>query len=252
MTSPAGVLRPVGPTGHSVAAVQELEHGNWAAARRLSDRVGGTGLPVSKLAEYMKCRAHGLLPEAWTCLAESARLCLPAGARHGVLPEDPAHPAPIAWPTGPGEFWRCLARVGRREEMQMRELWHRIEDAQHPKRVAMIEACIEHETWVEHDHNTWTRPGDDDWLFANDRVTRGCYGEFGRQYVIRRSCEVWLWVFPLTGGVSKRVWEDLGTARGLRAEARRELRRRSEQRPVGGSASQRFAYQEAVRVARGY
>ena len=63
---------------------------------------------------------------------------------------------------------------------------------------------------------------------ASDRVTRGKLGETGREYFLRRANELFHWVYPLRGSLTRKVWDDLGAYRGLHEAALTALAERDD------------------------
>jgi hypothetical protein len=232
-TAPGGTVTP--PTD-AIRAVQALEQGDWRTAHALAAQLGQPGLAIGRLALSMRERALGLVAESWTALAEAAALAeapggRPSGHRPARRPGGPGEPAVLSWAAAAGsEFRRRLGHVGQREEFHARGQWRRIGESAYPKRTCLIEACTDHLTWVSFDHATWQAPWPGEWLPRNDRVTRGRYGEEGREYFLRRANELWHWVAPLRGSITRKVWDDLGTSRGLRGAATAALARRDDGR----------------------
>jgi hypothetical protein len=241
-------LLPAPTPFEAIRAVEALEQGDWRTARDLAARLGRPGLAVRCLALSMQERALGMVTESWEALAEAAvgrpterwsslRACAASG--HIALP----------WPSQvENEFWRRLGLVGRREELQARSQWFRIEDSVYPKRTCLIEGCADHLTWVFFDRFTWRAPRAGEWLPANDRVTRGKFGETGREYFLRRANELFHWVYPIHGSLTRKVWDDLGTYRGLHEAALAALAERDDARTL--HVAQRAGYTTAVAWAR--
>jgi hypothetical protein len=250
-TAPRGTVTP--PTD-AIRAVQALEQGDWRTAHALAAQLGQPGLAIGRLALSMRERALGLVAESWTALAEAAALAeapggRPSGHRPARRPGGPGDPAALSWPAAAGsEFRRRLGHVGQREELQARGQWRRIEESAYPKRTCLIEACTDHLTWVHFDHATWQAPWPGEWLPRNDRVTRGRYGEEGREYFLRRANELLHWVSPVQGSLTRKVWDDLGAYRGLHEAALAALADRDD--APAFLVARRAAYARAVAFAR--
>lgn len=141
--------------------------------------------------------------------------------------------------------------MGQREEHEARSQWSRIEDSIYPKRTCLIESCVDYLTWVDFDRSTWRPPDAAPWLTGHDRVSRGRFGEVGREYFLRRASELLHLVYPLRGGISRKVWEGVGYYPGLKGAALTAL---AERGGAGGRqwglAGQRIAYVSAVAFAR--
>ena len=246
---------PVGPTALLTAAEaheaarEALCRGRWRRAHELAERMGGVGIIVNHLAQSMQMRAVGLVKESWDDLVRAAVACdrtRPA-VRRSTCPGDPA---PIPWPDNVRDpFIRDLIRIGRREEAHARAQWHRIENATLPKRAAVIEACLDHLMSVEHDRYTWSKATGGEWLPNHDRVTRGRYGECGQDYFVRRANELYQWVFPGPGQLTKAVWCRLQLYRGVRAEALAVLAFLADA-PEPEGIGHRDSYRRALQEAR--
>ena len=107
---------------------------------------------------------------------------------------------------------------------------------------------MDHLTWVFFDRSTWRSPQAGEWLAVNDRVTRGKLGETGREYFLRSANELFHWVCPLQGSLTRKVWDDLGAYRGLHEAALAALAERDDARTQ--QVAQRAAYTRAVAFAR--
>jgi hypothetical protein len=188
-----------------------------------------------------------MVAESWQALAAVPDCLTERRSRlRGTGPGD--HPA-IPWPSRVGnEFWYRFGLVGRREESEARSQWIRIEDSVYPKRTCLVEGCVDHLTWVFFDHSTWRSPQAGEWLPVSDRVTRGRFGEAGREYFLRRANELFHSVWPLRGSLTRKVWDDLGAYRGLHEAARTALAERDDRHTE--HVVQRLAYTSAVDWAR--
>ena len=111
-----------------------------------------------------------------------------------------------------------------------------------------MESCVDHLTWVFFDRSTWRPPQAGEWLAASDRVTRGKVGEAGREYFLRRANELFHWVCPLRGSLTRKVWDDLGAYRGLHEAALTALAERDDMHTA--QIVQRVAHRSAVAWAR--
>lgn len=229
-------------------ALLALEAGDWRTALTLARRLDRMGPPMRSLGLSMRDRTHGLVAESWDALAEAA-------ARHpqnqwlGRPPAGPDDRPALPWPVVPeNDAWYHFALIGQREELQARRQRQRVMDAVCPKRTCLIEACVDHLTWVYFDRFTWRAEPPGEWRPANDRVTRGRLGEMGREYFLRRANELYHWVHPIQGSLSRRVWDELGGLRGLHGAALAAL---VEQDHTWASrVSQREARQVALTCAR--
>jgi hypothetical protein len=220
------------PASTSLLAVQSLEEGKWRAAASLAPQLGRPGIPVRALALSMRERTFGVVTESWATLVRAAADC---PGDHRLGPAGPGDPGRIAWPRQTrNEFWDRLGRVGQREEDQARRQWQRIEASPYPKRTALIEAGVDHLTWVFFDGLTWRAPSGGEWLPNDERVVRrGKLGETGREYFLRRANELYHSVYPLRGSLTRTVWDDLGQHRGLYGAALQALAARVAERTDG-------------------
>jgi hypothetical protein len=229
-------------------AMLALETGDWRTALELARRLDRMGPAVRSLALSMRDRTYGLVAESWDALAEAA-------ARHphnqwsGRPTAGPDDQPALPWPAVPdNDVWSRFALIGQREELQARHQRQRVIDAVYPKRACLIEACVDHLTWVFFDRFTWRAEQVNEWCPANDRVTRGRLGEMGREYFLRRANELYHWVHPIRGSLSRKVWDELGGLRGLHGAALAAL---AEQDPTWASGvAQREARQVALTCAR--
>lgn len=228
----------------AVRAVKALEQGDWRMACDLAEQLGRPGLAVRQLALSMRERALGMVTESWQALATAAACC-PPERRSSLRTSGPGDQVALRWPSEvENEFWCRLGLVGRREELQARSQWVRIEHSVYPKRTCLIEGCADHLTWVFFDRFTWRAPQAGEWLPVNDRVTRGKLGEAGREYFLRRANELFHSVCPLRGSLTRKVWEDLGAYRGLHEAALAALAERDDAHTP--RVVQRLAYITAV------
>ena len=144
----------------------------------------------------------------------------------------PGEHAVLPWPAlAENEFSRRFGMVGQHEELEARAQWFRVEDSVYPKRACLIEACVDHLTWIFFDRSTWQAPHTDEWLPVNDRVTLGRLAETGREYFLRRANELLHWVNPIQGSLTRKVWDDLGAYRGVHEAALAALAEWDEARP---------------------
>ena len=219
--------------------------GERRAIWRLSS--AGPGLPSACSRSVCESVRSGWSPKAgkpWqlrpTVLRNDGPTCAPPG---------PGDYTALPWPSRVGnEFWCRFGLVGQREEFQARSQWFRIEDSVYPKRICLVESCVDHLTWVFFDHSTWRPPQAGEWLAVSDRVTRGKLGEVGREYFLRRANELFHWVCPLRGSLTRKVWDDLGAYRGLHDAALTALAERDDMHTA--QIVQRVAYRSAVAWAR--
>lgn len=232
----------------AICAVEALEQGDWRIAGDLARQIGRPGLAVRQLALSMRERALGMVAESWQALAAAAACC-PSERRYSPRTSGPGDQVVLPWPSQmENEFWRRLGLVGRREELQARSQWIRIEDSIYPKRTCLVEGCADHLTWIFFDLSTWRASRVGEWLPVNDRVTRGKLGESGREYFLRRANELFHSVYPLRGSLTRKVWEDLGGYRGVHEAALASLAERNDAgRPP---VAQRLACTAAVAWAR--
>jgi hypothetical protein len=232
----------------AIRAVEALEQGDWRMARDLARQIGRPGLAVRQLALSMRERALGMVIESWQALAAAAACC-PTERRSSLRTNGPGDQVDLHWPSQmENEFWCRFSLVGRREELQARSQWARVEDSIYPKRTCLIEGCADHLTWIFFDRLTWCASRAGEWLPTNDRVTRGKLGEAGREYFLRRANELFHSVYPLRGSLTRKVWEDLGAYRGVHEAALASLAERDDAgRP---DVAQRLAYTAAVAWAQ--
>lgn len=239
-----GCIVPAPTRPEAIRAVEALELGDWREARDLASQLGRPGKAVRLLALSMRERAVGLVAESWQALADAA--ACPAERRSS--PRTSIHAA-LPWPSRAGsEFWCRFGLIGQREEFQARSQWSRIEDSAYPKRTCLVESCVDHLTWVFFDRSTWRSVRADEWLAVSDRVTRGKFGESGREYFLRRANELYHFVCPLGGSLTRKVWDDLGAYCGLHDAALTALGGRDDM-PIG-QVWPRMAYTNAVDWAR--
>ena len=163
-------------------------------------------------------------------------------------PPDRATIPPFPGPRVGNEFWCRFGLVGQREEFQARSQWFRIEDSVYPKRICLVESCVDHMTWVFFDRSTWRPPQAGEWLTVSDRVTRGKFGDADREYFLRRANELFHAVCPLQGSITRKVWDDLGAYRGVHGAALTALAERNDNHTA--QIVQRVAYRSAVAWAR--
>jgi hypothetical protein len=237
-------ILPAPVPSEAIRAVKALEQGDWRTARHLAEQLGQPGLAVRQLALSMRERALGMVTESWQALAAAAACC-PPERRSCLRTNGPGDQVALRWPSQvENEFWCRLGLVGRREELQAHGQWVRIEDSIYPKRTCLIEGCADHLTWIFFDRFTWRAPRAAEWLPVNDRVTRGKLGEAGREYFLRRANELFHWVCPLRGSLTRKVWEDLGAYRGLHEAALAALAERDDAHT--SDVVQRLAHTTAV------
>jgi len=231
----------------AIRAVEALEQGDWRTALELAPQLGRPGVGVRPLALSMRERALGLVDESWRALAAAADS--PAERRSSLRTTGPGDRTTLPWPARTGdEFWCRFGLVGQREEFHARSQWMRIEDSSYPKRNCLVESCVDHLTWVFFDHSTWRPRPAGEWHAVSDRVTRGKFGEAGREYFLRRANELFHWVCPLRGSLTRKVWDDLGGYRGLHGAALTALAERDDRQTA--QVVQRLAYASAVAWAR--
>lgn len=188
-----------------------------------------------------------MVPESWQALAAAADCTAERQSR--LRTTGPGDRTTLPWPSRAGdEFWCRFGLVGQREEFHARSQWFRIEESIYPKRICLVESCVDHLTWVFFDHSTWQALQADEWLAVSDRVTRGKFGEAGREYFLRRANGLFHSVWPLRGSLTRKVWDDLGSYRGLHGAALTALADRDD-RDIA-QAVQRVAYTSAVVWAR--
>jgi hypothetical protein len=242
-----GYILPAPASLEAIRAVEALEQGDWRTARGLSPQLGRPGVAVRLLALSMRERALGMVAESWQALAGAANCT--AERRSNPRTTGPGDHTALPWPSRVGnEFWGRFGLVGQREEFQARSQWFRIEDSVYPKRTCLVESCIDHLTWVFFDRSTWRPPQAGEWLAVSDRVTRGKLGEAGREYFLRRANELFHWVRPLRGSLTRKVWDDLGEYRGLHEAALTALAERDDMHAA--HIVQRVAYTSAIAWAR--
>lgn len=247
MSADRGYILPAPTPPSAIRAVEALEQGDWRTALDLAPQLGRPGVAVRRLALSMRERALGMVDESWRALAAAADC--PAERRSSLRTTGAGDRTTLPWPARAGdEFWCRFGLVGQREEFHARSQWFRIEDSSYPKRICLVESCVDHLTWVFFDHSTWRPPPACEWLAVSDRVTRGKFGETGREYFLRRANELFHWVCPLRGSLTRKVWDDLGAYRGLHGAALTALAERDD-RPTA-QVIQRVAYRSAVAWAR--
>ena len=246
MSAERGDNLPAPTRPAAIRAVAALEQGDWRTALDLASRLGRPGVGVRPLALSMRERALGLVDESWRALTAAADC--PA-ERRSSLRTGPGDRTTLPWPSRAGEeFWCRFGLVGQREEFHARSQWFRIEDSSYPKRTCLVESCMDHLTWVFFDHSTWRAPQAGEGLAVGDRVTRGKLGEAGREYFLRRANELFHSVCPLRGSLTRKVWDDLGSYRGLHGAALTALAERDDSDTA--QVVQRVAYRSAVAWAR--
>jgi hypothetical protein len=231
----------------AIRAAEALEQGDWRTARDLAPQLGRPGVAVRLLALSMRERALGMVVESWQALTAAADC--PAERRSRLRSTGPGDHTALPWPSRVGnEFWCRFGLVGQREEFQARSQWLRIEDSAYPKRTCLVAGCVDHLTWVFLDRSTWRSSQAGEWLPASDRVTRGRFGEAGREYFLRRANELFHSVWPLRGSLTRKVWDDLGAYRGLHEAALTALTERDDTHTA--HVVQRLAYTSAIAWAR--
>ena len=247
MSAERGYILPAPTPPAAIRAVEALEQGDWRTALDLAPQLGRPGVGVRPLALSMRERALGMVDESWRALAAAADC--PAERRSSLRTSGPGDRTALPWPSRAGdEFWCRLGLVGRREEFQAHGQWVRIEDSIYPKRTCLMESCVDHLTWVFFDHSTWRARRAGEWHPVSDRVTRGKFGEAGREYFLRRANELFHWVCPLRGSLTRKVWDDLGGYRGLHGAGLTALAERDDTHTP--QVVQRLAHTTAVAWAR--
>lgn len=247
MSAEPGDSLPAPASLETTRAVEALEQGAWRTARDLAPHLGRPGVAVRLLALSMRDHALGMVAESWQALAAAA--ACPAERRSTLRTTGPGDYIALPWPSQvENEFWYRFGLVGQREEFQARSQWSRIEDSVYPKRTCLVEGCVDHLTWVFFDRSTWRSLRAGEWLPASDRVTRGRFGEAGREYFLRRANELLHSVWPLRGSLTRKVWDDLGAYRGLHEAALTALAERDDKHAA--HVVQRLAYTSAVAWAR--
>ena len=247
MSAEPGYIVPAQASLDAIRAVGALEHGAWRTALELAPRLGRPGAAVRLLALSMRDHTLGLVAESWQTMAAAA--ASPAERRPKLRTTGPGDVTALPWPSGvENEFWYRFGLVGQREESQARSQWSRIEDSAYPKRICLVESCVDHLTWVFFDHSTWRSPQVSDRFVASDRVTQGKLGEAGREYFLRRANELFHWVCPLRGSLTRKVWDDLGAYCGLHDAALTALAERDDVRTA--QVVQRVAYISALAWAQ--
>jgi hypothetical protein len=165
----------------------------------------------------MQRQAQGRLDDAWDRLGEAAAV-LPeqlsrrdpsTGTPHAVLvpgvPGDSPVDETLAW---------GVARLVWREQFELEDLRCRVAPGRVMPRDELIEACIQHQFWVEFDHFAFYRavPGGLSWDDGTtvDRL---------RSVLCLRGTRLRQFAEPTAGRLSQAVWQDIGGYRGLCAVA---------------------------------
>ena len=238
---------PVGPHDHRsrlLDALRALEGGDWRRVLRDVEAMSGTAhdgirlrstVLLNLVAHSMRLQAQGRPLDAWDRLDEAASL-LPPGHRRpdtaeggslALLTPAPPRVAPVEQELA----WRS-ARLVWREQHELAELRHKFgNDATRP-RDELVEAFIEHLSWVEFDPWTYrTVPPSPAWA-------DGPTVEDFRSTLCMRADLLREFANPAARvSVSKAAWQDIGGYRGLRAAALAELARRAA--PTPGSVTGR-------------
>ena len=199
-----------------------------AAARRLD-------VALRLVARSMRLQAQGRLLDAWDRLGEAAGLLppghcrspIPSGGARAVLTPQPRHNASIdeelAWRT---------ARLIWREQYELTDLRRRFASDSIKARDELIEACIQHLSWVEFDPSIWYRPAqsspawDDAAIISASRLALCKRGTYIRRFANPAA----------TAAISQSPWQDIGGHRGLLAEALTQLADRPVPAPWCGTA----------------
>jgi len=220
------------------ALLEALELGNWRgvliAQRFVQDEMLSPGernfeFAVGLVAKSMFFQAVGNVTQAWTTLQSAAARLPPRLVRRD--PED--HDVLIDTPrSAPGQgteqdlTWR-LCSVAWREQSELLALRRRFRDP-NSRRDELIEACIEHLTWVECDPWTWQAPTQETAALEARLQLPPNFGLPGRRDLIHRASDLRQFANPRAGMVSESVWKDIGGYRRLKALAVRRMA----QRPV--------------------
>lgn len=248
-------------SGDADRPLAALERGDWRGAyalvaalsrgpRRDDSSQGAADLLacVRMIARSMLMHTHGQVAESWSALAQAAGSCRPA--QPGITQLTPASPAALfvlPTPTA-NRHWGRLALIGRREEEMIRSQRDRLLKAMHTadldardhreplkaQQLALIEAVIDHLSWVEWDPFTWQAPVACEKIPPSLDLTRGGIGDLGRNYLLRRATVLYQSVFPREGGIGRTVWDQMGGYRQVRGRALGELNERGpDVEPVG-------------------
>jgi hypothetical protein len=225
-----------------------LADGDWRGALAVPrTRSARQDYVAGRLAWSMRHRAFGMVDRSWGLLVEAAAGC-PQKSEGPVR----SRRAPLfQWPADHlDEGWTLLIHIGRREEAEIRDQRERIisADGRTAKQQAVVEAWVDHLTWVEFDPWTWLRPIRSE-LLPHDRVTFEHFGETGRDYLVRRAKVAFQFAHAGNGQVTRRVWDGMD---GFRATKRLALRQLAESPlpPVTGPVELRKGYTLAVAFAR--
>jgi hypothetical protein len=213
----------------------------------------------------MHLRAYGDADGSWITLCQVAALFPPVDRRDRDRDGDVDRKFVVPSSEDKG-YWAWLMRVACREEDEATAQRRRLEIARDlqalqgrqspessPKRLALIEACIDHLTWVEGDPGTWQSPIEEEWQAERELRLKGLpgprtLGECGREYFLRRASALYDWAVPLEGGVHRRPWDDMKGYRCLRAQAYEALAvRDEEEKTASPGIPHRIGHQLAVR-----
>jgi hypothetical protein len=209
------------------AMIDALELGHWRVvlhpgAECSAGRVAGPkalvlwAVVLRMVARSMQLQAQGRVQEAWDQLGTAADL-LPAARRRPTPPGDVARAAlrpPRRGASVDEELGRRITRLVWREQFELTDLRSRFAPGRLRARDELVEGCIEHLCWIEYDPFVFAplTPGDAAWDDGTS-VARE------RSVLCLRSTRLRQFADPAEGPVSKSVWIDIGSYRGLCAEA---------------------------------
>ncbi|MFG1627644.1 hypothetical protein [Kribbella sp. NPDC049227] len=219
-----------------IAAINELELGNWRTAWRilaagdLTDAY--TGADLRTIARAMSYRAAGDFSLAWSALGVAAASVhrrqpgIPVASPQGTdvvrfaLPPDPGPRAGAAYRT---------VRLIWREQGELHRL--RRQAAERPigmtqDRHILLLAFVEYLCWVECDRESWLQEAatDDESASVEARIHE--FRERRREGFLRGATDLRRLDRPTAGVMTRTVWDRIDQYYGLRRLAMQELGRR--------------------------
>jgi hypothetical protein len=206
-----------------------LEVGDWRAVLHLARTRPDARIVVGSardtqlaamlrlMARSMELQAMGDAHDAWDRLEEAAK-GLPIALRMPVRASQPSLAALVLEPPGGRAdvmlTWRA-ARLVWREQFELAGLRRRFAPGLMKPRDELVEACIEHISWIEFDPFTWYRPAGGRTSGPTDRTSVARE----RSLLCSRGTRLRQFADPTAGEISQSVWRDIGGYRGLCAEA---------------------------------